>query len=116
MNWRYPTPDRESAALVLGAVARAFGFSRAQIQARDRHERLAWARQVAVALLMELTPCTTARASQLIGRDHSTVHYARHRVADLIATDRHLAAEIQRLKAKIQAKLYGRRNYLPKMP
>lgn len=109
MNWRYPTHECELAALVFEEVARAFGFSRAQIQARDRHERLAWARQVAVALLIDLTPCTTARASQLIGRDHSTVHYARHRVADLIATDRHLAAEIQRLKAKIQAKLEASR-------
>lgn len=105
MNWRYPLPDAQSSAIVFGMVAAAFGLSKAQIHARDRHERVAWCRQVAVALLMELTPCTTARASQFIGRDHSTVHYARHRVADLIATDRHLAAEIQRLKAKIQAKL-----------
>lgn len=108
MNWRYPTPDRESAAVVFAEVARAFGFSQARLKRQDRHQRVNWARQVAITLLMELTPCTVGRTSELIGRDHSTVHYARHKVADMIATDRRLAAEIQRLKATIQEKLNER--------
>ena len=72
--WRMP--DHQPLDLVLAAVSEAFGFTVAELAARDRHRRLAWARQVAMALLYENNSVTLHEAGKLFHRDHGTILHA----------------------------------------
>jgi hypothetical protein len=64
---------------IVKRAARSFGVKPALIFTRDRHERVALARKVAMVLAFELVPNMTAIGG-MFGRDHGTVIHARRSV------------------------------------
>ena len=69
---------------VLNAVCQHYGLSREQIASKARTRHLARARQMAMALLKELTPHSLPHIGRSIGnRDHSTVLHACRKIKEL---------------------------------
>jgi len=102
--WRLPSYPNHT-DLILAEVAAAFGFVPQQLRERSRTARIAWARQVAMYLLVDIDGCPTNEAARLIGRDHGAVSHACRRVKDLISVHDLLAMEIGELRERIARKI-----------
>ena len=75
---------RLSVDQVLNAVCQHYGFNRDQVVSKARPRHLARARQMAMALLKELTPHSLPYIGRSIGnRDHSTVLHACRKIKEL---------------------------------
>ncbi len=84
------------------AAAEAFGITRAELLARDRTPRVAFARQVAMYLARELTAETLpAIGRRFGGRNHTTVLHAHKRIAREMAEDRETLATVESLRRRL---------------
>lgn len=76
----FPTPARIEDR-VLAAVTEAYDVTLAELVSPSRKPHFVWPRQLAMALLRELSPYSLEFIGHLFGhRDHSTVIYAVRRV------------------------------------
>ncbi|MGQ0633074.1 MAG: DnaA/Hda family protein [Planctomycetaceae bacterium] len=91
---------------VCRAVARQFGVTAAGLRSKKRHSTLVRARQCAMALARELTPCSLMQIGRYFsGRDHSTVVHACQRLAELVERDPQLLAAINQARRTLGAGL-----------
>lgn len=90
--------------LVLSEVAKAFGFSHEQMLSSSRQAPLAWARQVAMALVQELCGLTLAEVGRLFNRHLSTVAWAKVRVQESCEVSPDLDAQVTYLKQSIKTR------------
>lgn len=96
-------PGRVTVQLVQKVVARHYNMSVQQLLERTRRHAIARPRQVAMYLA-----CTATQASlpdigaRFGGFDHTTVMYARDRIAALIETDAELKSDVQKLTRLIK--------------
>ena len=108
--WRLPSDSRKRnpalmQSIVFDEVAKASGFTILQLQSRDRHARIAWARQVALTLLHEFTGLSLAEVGRLVKRDHGTVIYAIKTVKNITGAYLGLSDEIGLIRVSIQARI-----------
>jgi chromosomal replication initiator protein len=83
-------------------AAEAFGVSREDLLARDRTPRVAFARQVAMYLVRELTDETLpAIGRRFGGRNHTTVLHAHKRIAAEMATDSETHDAVESLRRRL---------------
>lgn len=90
---------RVSIERIKAAVAAEFEVPLNSMVSAQRGRDIARPRQVAMALACDLTPHSTPLIGRLFGgRDHTTVMYARARVAELRAGDADLDRRVRRIK------------------
>jgi chromosomal replication initiator protein len=68
---------------------------------RNRRKEIAWARQVAMFLCLELTDASLQVVGDYFHRDHSTVIHARDLVAQMAAGNEEIARQISKLRAEL---------------
>ena len=86
------------------AAADLFGISRADLLARDRTPRVAFARQVAMYVARELTEETLpAIGKGFGGRNHTTVLHAHRRIAADMARDQNTLDAVDALRTRLGA-------------
>ena len=73
------------ASYVMRVVAKAYGVTRDELLCRSRKARLAWPRQVAMALTYEFSGLFMSEIAELFERDRRTVGYALAEVKTTIA-------------------------------
>ena len=90
---------------VVSAVATAFGITNERLMGRDRTREIALPRQVAMYLLREVANISLPQIGLALGgRDHTTVMYACHKVADMLERDDHFRRQVM----QIREQLFGR--------
>lgn len=82
-------------------VAAAHGITRIDLTSHRRGARLVKPRHMAMYLCAVLTPHSFPNIGRLFHRDHTTVIYARDKIAKLRATDEKLNSEIEALIARL---------------
>lgn len=86
---------RITVQLVIKVTARHYGMSVQQLLERTRRHAIARPRQIAMYLACNMTPASLPDIGQRFGGyDHTTVMYARDRIAALCASDPAFKAEI----------------------
>lgn len=92
----------QKAERVASIVAEHYGLTLEQLRGPGRPERLAWPRQVAMALIYERTDLGSQRIAELLKRkDHGTVLWAIDVVRQRLATDERSFQAVQAILAKI---------------
>lgn len=87
-------------------VCSFYNVTKTALLSRSRLEHIAWARQVAMFLVHQLTDLTSVRIGQLFARDHGTVLHALHRVRGRIETEpTNAAIQVANIKAMVEATL-----------
>ncbi len=85
-------------ATVQETVGRYFGVSPEDLRSATRTAQIAWARQVAIHLIRQLTDRGTPEiGSAFGGRNHATVLHACKRVADRLVADPQAASDVNKL-------------------
>ena len=81
---------------IIGRIARHYGLSASELTSRSRVRHIAYARQVAAwGLRTALPKLSLATIGELLGNlDHTTVIYSVRQIADAVAADAALAAEL----------------------
>jgi chromosomal replication initiator protein len=101
----YPNGDQGTACTieqVQEAAADLFGVSRAELLARDRTPRVAFARQVAMYVARELTEETLPAIGRGFGgRNHTTVLHAHRRITADLARDPHTLEAVDALRTRL---------------
>jgi chromosomal replication initiator protein len=102
----YPPSEQQHAACTIEqiqeAAADVFGVSRAELLARDRTPRVAFARQVAMYVARELTDETLPAIGRGFGgRNHTTVLHAHRRITADLARDEHTLEAVDALRARL---------------
>lgn len=93
---------KDLTAIVINAVVEHYGISADQIYSRQRTVQIAWARQVAVALVSEFTGEMESSVAGHFRLDHTTVGHSLRKVARIIACQPRVAAEISTIRAAIE--------------
>ena len=84
------------------AAADLFGVSRAELLARDRTPRVAFARQVAMYVARELTDETLPAIGRGFGgRNHTTVLHAHRRITADLSRDQHTLEAVDALRTRL---------------
>ena len=87
-------------------VCEFYGCSLIELISPRRPKTLLIPRQVAIHLILALTTKTLVQIGRAFGdRDAKTIASSRSRIAKLIATDKSLAAEVDQLRAELEASL-----------
>jgi chromosomal replication initiator protein len=98
-----PQALKATAGGICNFVAAYYNFNRQQLENRDRHMELVWARHVACFFLNEMTTLRQREIGQCFGgRNHSMVVYAIRHVNDVISTNPKKAAQIEFLRRKLK--------------
>jgi chromosomal replication initiator protein len=101
----YPRGEQDAACTieqVQEAAADLFDVSRAELLARDRTPRVAFARQVAMYVARELTNETLPAIGRCFGgRNHTTVLHAHRRIAADLARDQHTLKAVDALRTRL---------------
>lgn len=78
-----PAGDAPTISRIADVVCDYYNYSMDELRGRAKPERLAWARQVAMALSYRLVPlCSYERVGEFFNRDHGTVIHAEKKVAN----------------------------------
>ncbi len=89
---------------VVESVANAFGIDMDRMLSRERSREVALPRQVAMYLLREESKVSLPSIGETLGgRDHTTIMYGCHKIADLLERDDHLRRQV----IEIRENLYG---------
>ena len=89
---------------VVETVADAFGIDMDRMLSRERSREVALPRQVAMYLLREESNVSLPSIGETLGgRDHTTIMYGCHKIADLLERDDHLRRQV----IEIRENLYG---------
>lgn len=87
-------------------VAVHFGFTVHDLEARDRHESVVWARHVAMFLCRQLTRFSLHQIGAAFGgRDHATVSNALQNVRDRLEVEPNRRPDLDLLTATVRAAL-----------
>jgi chromosomal replication initiator protein len=90
-------------ARVVAAVARYYGVTAEDLCGKSRRPQMAWARQVAMFLLRELTPCSLLQAGAALGgRDHTTVLHGCVKVGETLAASANKRAEVAAIRGELR--------------
>lgn len=87
----------EQVQFIAAMVVRFYRFSQEQLKSRDRHEHIAWARQVYYWLCRKLTSATLEQVGDFVNRDHGTVCSGLEKVEDRRDTDKTARADTDTL-------------------
>jgi chromosomal replication initiator protein len=91
-------PRRITPDLILAAVADKYGFSIAELKAKNRHRPLVTARQVGMYLFRELTELSYPQIAKVFGgRDHTTVIHAFEKISALMKERQTIYDDVQSL-------------------
>jgi chromosomal replication initiator protein len=94
-----PSPTTATIELIQRAVTERYGLHMRDMTTRDRHERVAHPRQVAMFLAYEITKASLQEIGAAFGgRDHGTVIHACKAVKNRMATDVGFFAEVKALR------------------
>ena len=108
---------RITVQLVQKVVARQNNMSVQQLLERTRRHSIARPRQIAMFLASKMTHASLPDIGQRFGGfDHTTVMYARDRIADLVEKDPTIKAEIEGLTRAIRREPSGWRRGSPLTP
>jgi chromosomal replication initiator protein len=101
----YSAPDEpQSVERIQETTAAAFGLDRAELLARDRTPKVAFARQVAMYLARELThEGLPALGREFGGRNHTTVLHAWRRVSELVDKPGEKRETVQGIRRSLEA-------------
>lgn len=92
------------AGRIIDVVCKFYGLKKDEILARKRTKEIANARQIAMYLITELLSMPQESIGQIFGKDHSTVIYAKNKVAEDMKKDRKLAVDINDLMQMLKGK------------
>ena len=113
LDGMYPTQARAAPSIgdIQLAVATYYELSVSELVSPGRAARIAWPRQVAIALSRELTGASLPLLGQAFGgRNHATVLHACKRVSNRVLTDRQAATDVDELRSIIRS---GHRDRTP---
>jgi chromosomal replication initiator protein len=96
-------PPKENLSLksIQEAVTIYFKLQPDILLTRNRRKEIAWARQVAMYLSLELTGASLQAIGDYYKRDHSTVIHARNLVTQTLARDAEIRQAINQLKSEL---------------
>ena len=97
-------PVRITVGCIIDAVAASFGIDRGLLRSKRRTRSLAHARHVAMYLCRELTAESLPGIGAAFGCHHSSVLHGHRRIAAAAATDLHLAADLQQIRQRLEAR------------
>jgi chromosomal replication initiation ATPase DnaA len=86
-------------------VAAFYGVHFDSMHIHTRTIHIAWARQVAMSFCRTLTQSSLVEIGLMFKRDHGTVIHSIKHVANIIATDRVRAGEVEQLKGILEKEL-----------
>jgi hypothetical protein len=100
-----PTPrPHPSVTTIQNAVCAHYVVSRREMLSHSRARWISFPRQVAMYLCTQLTPLSLPHIGKRFGgRDHSTAHHAREKIARMIVSDEKLAAAIDEIQRSLTA-------------
>src|SRR5579862_1912885 len=91
-----------SVSQTLKAVARRYGVAVEALLGKSREHQVAWARQVAMYLLREVTSASLFQiGAQLGGRDHTTIMHGCARVSQALSSDARLRDDIAAIRREL---------------
>ncbi len=90
---------------IQSAAAEAFGLSTERLLARDRSQKVAFARQIAMYLARELTDVSLPEIGRGFGRDHSTIAHAHKRIAADIAAGGPATSTVDTLRRRLASRV-----------
>jgi chromosomal replication initiation ATPase DnaA len=96
-------PQRQHLARIIAAVVDATGVTAAEIAGRERPDRIACARQMAMCLVFDATGLPALRVAHAFDRDHATIAHARRSIAARRSRDDAFAALYDRLLSQVKA-------------
>lgn len=95
----HPAPTTATIELIQRAVTERYGLHMRDMTAKDRHERVAHPRQVAMFLAYEITKASLQEIGAAFGgRDHGTVIHACKAVKNRMEMDPRFFAEVKSLR------------------
>jgi chromosomal replication initiator protein len=102
----YPRGEQDTGGCTLEQIQEAaadlFGVTRAELLARNRTPRVAFARQVAMYVARELTDETLPSIGRGFGdRNHTTVLHAHRRIAAEMTRDQHTLEAVDALRTRV---------------
>ncbi len=86
---------------IVALVITETGVTLAELDGRDRTERVASARQLAMALARETTRLSTVQLGQAFARDHATILHAVKATTARRDRDEHFAARYRHLLSQV---------------
>lgn len=92
------------AGVILDAVCKFYNIKKDELLARKRTKEIAQARQVAMYLISELMTLPQESIGNIFSKNHSTVIYAKTKVAEDMQKNKKFATEINDIKAMITGK------------
>jgi chromosomal replication initiator protein len=104
-------------------VARAWNTSVDDLLGRDRSQKIAEPRQVAMYLLRQETDASLPQIGEVLGgRDHTTVMYAIEKISDVIERDDRLRNRVKQIRdqlirsCRMHAKDVSQSAPIPRLP
>ena len=92
------------ATKIVEIVCKFYGVKKEELLARKRTKNIAEARQIAMYLITEYINIPLESVGNIFGKDHSTVIYAKNKVAEDIKNSKKLEVQINDLKQMIEGK------------
>jgi len=92
------------ATKIIEIVCKFYGVKKEELLARKRTKDIAEARQIAMYLITEYLNIPLESVGNIFGKDHSTVIYAKNKVAEDIKKSKKLEVQINDLKQMIEGK------------
>lgn len=87
---------------IVSVVADQYGYSFGMMTSRDRTQRVAEARHIAIYLARELTDSTVVELGEVLKRDHGSITYAVASIKERIETEPLLAARVERIRGLVK--------------
>ena len=102
LNMAKPTDEKEevlTTAEIINAVCNFYKIAKTDLLGKKKNKELVEPRQICTYLITELMNIPLVSVGQAMGgRDHTTVIYARDKIAELIKTNPRIATEVNDLK------------------
>lgn len=90
------TPDS-----IIRAACSHFSLTRAELLGKSKRQEIVRARQVCIYLMCDMLALPLTSIGQMIGRDHSTVIYARDKIAELMRVSDGISKDVTDIKSAI---------------
>lgn len=87
---------------VIHEVCQAHHVTKAMLVGNDRHESVAWPRQIAMTLAFEESGLTQKEVGAVFNRANGTVHFAIHQVHNRVDVYRRDGESINELRSKVK--------------
>ena len=92
------------AGRIIEVVCKFYNMHKDEVLGRRRTKEIAFARQVAMYIISEMLTMPLEAIGEIFGKDHSTVIYAKSKIAEDMKNDKKLAVEINDIKQMLQGK------------